>query len=117
LCKCWETSACGDFLLFGQAIKEDWPVPPKRRRPLMAAEFSPLFRQGTPARLLIALGRLAVAAYSHDLDQEQAEREGTAHQCNTRRAATASRERGSEQGQAVSVIRSALSTPARGRPT
>lgn len=67
LCGEWEAASRSDLLLFRKAIKEDWPVPIERRRPLMEAALSPIGCEDTPVRLLLAIARLAVAADMHDL--------------------------------------------------
>jgi hypothetical protein len=75
LCADWTTASRSDLLLFRKAIKEDWPIPFERRRPLMATALSPLSRKDTPFRRVLAIARLALAADLHDLEmEEQAQR-------------------------------------------
>jgi hypothetical protein len=69
----WATASRSDLLLLRKAIKEGWPVPLERRRPLMEAALSPLSREDTPVRKVLAIARLAVAADRHDLEEELAE--------------------------------------------
>src|SRR5262245_16318373 len=72
----WATASRSDLLLFRQAIEEDWPVPAERRRPLMEAVLSPIYREDTPVRLKLAIARLAIAADMHDLKLAEAQRKG-----------------------------------------
>ena len=76
LCGDWESASPSDLLLLRKAIREGWPVPLERRRPLMEAALSPITRKGTPARLVIALGWLVVAADRANLECEKAEAAG-----------------------------------------
>jgi hypothetical protein len=78
LCGDWETASRSDLLLVRKAIKEDWPVPLERRRPLMKAVLAPLCRNDKPVRLALAVCKLAIAADLHDLDQLEAERKASA---------------------------------------
>jgi hypothetical protein len=82
----WETASRGDLLLFRKAIKEDWPVPPERRRPLLDAALSPISREDSTPRQRTAAGWLALTALKHDIEMETAElrrskRKGLVEQC------------------------------------
>jgi hypothetical protein len=70
----WENASRSDLRLLRKAIRENWPVPLERCRPLLEAALSPLFREGIPARLFLAIAWVAHAADIHDLKLR--EREG-----------------------------------------
>jgi hypothetical protein len=80
LCGDWESASLSDLRLLRQAINENWPVPPDRRGPLMAAVLSQLHREDRSDRLTLAVCQVAVAAVRHNLNQEAAERRAAKRQ-------------------------------------
>src|SRR5262245_53774819 len=60
------------MVLLRKAIKE-WDVPLELQRPLMEAALSPLHREDTPARMVLAIARLVLAADRHILEEELAD--------------------------------------------
>jgi hypothetical protein len=69
----WLSPSRADLRLVLKAIKENWPVPPERGRPLMANVFSLLTRRNAPARLGLAVCWLGIAAEAHNLGLDRAE--------------------------------------------
>jgi hypothetical protein len=69
----WETASRSDLHLLRKAIRQRWPVPPERRRPLMDAVTSAFYRKDAPVRLTVAIARLVADAPTRALEEELAE--------------------------------------------
>jgi hypothetical protein len=73
LCGDWQSASRSDLRLLRKAINQNWPVPPERRGPLMAAVLSHLHREDRSDRLTLAVCQVAVAAVGRNLKQEATE--------------------------------------------
>jgi hypothetical protein len=78
LCGEWETASRSDLLLLCKAMMKRWPIPPERRRPIMDAVTSQIYREDTPVRLTLAIARLVIAAGTRDLEEALTEGRQTA---------------------------------------
>src|SRR5262249_37836608 len=62
----WANASRSDVWRLLKAIRQGWPVPRERRRPVMEAALASLFREDTPVRLVL-IARIAVAADERNL--------------------------------------------------
>lgn len=70
----WSDASRRDLLLFRQAIRKGWPVPPERKHPIIE-ELAPQI-ETADTRLLFALTRAFLAASGADLAQLIKESDG-----------------------------------------
>jgi len=68
----WGSASLSDLILLRKAIKENWPVPSERRRPLLEAVFSNLNSEN--ARLVISACQVALTAEEHNQKLDELER-------------------------------------------
>jgi hypothetical protein len=111
LCGDWANASRSDLLLLRKAIKEDWPVPVERRRPLLDAVFAQLSREDISVRLALAIIQVAVAADMHDLELEEAERKAAKHSLDRRRDRDAAESTHADGRAQADIIRAALASP------
>jgi hypothetical protein len=105
LCFDWANASRSDLLLFRKAIKENWPVPPERRGPLMESAISPFHREDTPRRRKFAVAWLVLTAYQHDVEMQL--RAGR----SISGGSIDSRSRFDDARKAVAAVRAALASP------
>jgi hypothetical protein len=71
----WENASLGDLILLRKAIKENWPVPPERCRPLIEAVLSQLHSEDD--RLTISLCQVVLTADKHSRILDERDRANT----------------------------------------
>ncbi len=58
----WRYASLSDLILLRRAVKEEWPIPLERRRPLMQAILSIIRSEESTERLLISVCQIVVNA-------------------------------------------------------